>query len=127
MTKAEYDRTRVLPERADNTDIGKAAVVALVESLDKRFEAEWPAEKYAEYKECSHVRYQHLLYMFTKYLIGEEIDEATGHNSAILQTCVLSRGDRNELLFIHNFLNPGAYETMVTIIDAAKTILEETE
>ena len=127
FTKEEYDRTRMIPERDKQTRIGKKAISAFIKSIDARFKVELSETDYDLFLHVPQIRYQHLLFMFTKYALNREIDVHVGANSRIVQIGMLTdRKDDDEIILLHNTANPRMYETVLFTINNAKRLLERT-
>ncbi len=125
FTRTEYDRTRGLPKRIKQTIIGKRAIQRFIKSTDARFKAELSKKDYQVFRNNPNVRYQHLLFMVMKYMLNREIDIKVEQNSGIVQIGMLAnRESDDEIVIIHNFMNPGMYDHVSSVITNAKRVME---
>lgn len=69
MTRAEYERTRVLPERKRATRNGKRSIDAFVKSIRDRIAVEYP-ESIDGFDNDIAQRLAHLYFYLTKYVTG---------------------------------------------------------
>jgi hypothetical protein len=96
MTTKEYNRQRKLPERIKATNEGKEIVKHFIEETKERLKIEHPDKA----NDLSSIMLSTIFY-FTKYLIGELVDEKTGKNSLVFVYGEMSDGQR---LYTHNLL-----------------------
>lgn len=92
MTEAEYERTRVIPERISAADRGKELVRELVETVRARLVIEAPKEA-SDFDRDEWVRWQHVYFYFTKYLFANTVDRETLRGSAIYQLAEDGKGN----------------------------------
>ena len=93
MTKKDYDRTRVMPERVAASDRGKELVKELAETIRARIAVEYP-EDIAAFDEHGGDWWHSLYFYFAKYMLANTTDSATGRPSAIFVLHVESDGER---------------------------------
>ncbi len=101
MTHEEYATSQTEPDRIEGTERGKAAVREFLIAQGIRSKA--PTE--AADMKSRMALIANMIYLFMKYAIGEEVDEALGKNSEI---CVYAKSAKGDEVIWHNWIGSPA-------------------